>query len=219
MNSKEVGEDVAFFLYLVPIVASVAYGIYEWYEIGPGSTSMPTDAYLIVSKSPYLFLLSLAAVCVALIVELRTSVLSERAAIVTANVTRMQVLAIISLIISFAAGISVAGYGDWVGGFGNFLSGRYVLIYAFFLLGTSILISSRHFLRTFGISAIIEIIGLLLIAVSPAVIYAGLKLHLSFDASAIAALVTLAIGLALFATKGKPPGKGKAQKKQVLQTA
>lgn len=210
------GEDASFFLYLVPIVASIAYGAYEWYMIGRGSTSMPTDAYLIVSKDPYLFLLSLAAVCAAILIELRGSVIIERANVVSVNVVRMQVLAIVVLIISFAAGLSVAGYGNIAGGLANFLTGRYAIIYAFFLLGISILVSSRQFLGKVGASFITEFIGLILIALSPVVLYGGLKIHLSFTASGIAALVTLVIGLFLFASKGMTfVRKSKPGQKQV----
>jgi hypothetical protein len=212
------GEDVAFLLYLVPIVASVVYGAYEWFQIAPNSSSMPTTAYLIVSKSPYLFILSLAAVCVALIIEVRTSAIASRPAIVSANVTRMQMLALVSLFVSLVAGISAAGYGDLVTGFGNFLAGRYVLIYAFFLLGTSILISPNHFLVISNFGAILELIGLILIAISPIIIYAGLKIHLSFSESGILSLVTLIVGLILFASKGMKSGKSKPQK-QIARTA
>lgn len=215
MNSRDVGEDAAFFLYLVPIVASVAYGVYEWYMVGRGSYSMPTDAYLIVSKDPYLFLLSLVAVCAAIVIEVRGTAFNERANVVSANIARMQGLAIAVLLISFAAGLSVAGYGDVAGGLVNFLTGRYALIYAFFLLGISILVSSRQFLGSVGASFIVEFIGLLLIALSPVVLYGGVKVHLSFTDSGIAALITLAIGLFLFASKGMAFARSKGKQKQV----
>ncbi|MGH2639923.1 MAG: hypothetical protein ACRDF4_11700, partial [Rhabdochlamydiaceae bacterium] len=66
MPSKDFGEDVSFFLYLVPIVASIIYGAYEWAAISHAST-MPELAYLIVAKSQYLFLLSVVAICIGVI--------------------------------------------------------------------------------------------------------------------------------------------------------
>ena len=65
MSSKDFGEDAAFLLYLVPVVASIIYGIYEWVVTAKTST-MPSTAYLVVAKSPYLFLISIVAICVAL---------------------------------------------------------------------------------------------------------------------------------------------------------
>ena len=77
MPSKDFGEDSAFLLYLVPVVASIVYGIAEW--IAQESTStMPPAAYLIVSKSPYLFLIALVSICAAIALELRYSVPAER---------------------------------------------------------------------------------------------------------------------------------------------
>lgn len=215
MNTKDLGEDGAFFLYLVPIVASIAYGIYEWYLLGRSSGSMPSDAYLIVSKDPYLFLLSVCAICAAIVIEVRSSAFGERQNIVSANVTRLQVLAITVLIISYAAALSVAGYGDLVGGLANFLTGRYALIYAFFLLGMSILIGSRQFLGKMGGGFFSEFIGLILIAISPVVLYAGPRAHLDFTESGIAAIIVFVIGLILFASKGLFFGR-KTQKQNQL---
>ncbi len=209
------GEDAAFFLFLVPIVASIVYGVYEWYMIGRGSYSMPNDAYLIVSKDPYLFILSLAAVCAAIVIEVRSSTPGERANVVSAIVAKLQGLAIVVLIISFAAGLSVAGYGDVAGGLANFLTGRFALIYAFFLLVISILISSRQFLRSVGAAFITEFIGLLLIGLSPVVLYGGYKVHLSFTISIIAALGVLTIGLLLLASRGMAFTRGKSKQKPV----
>ena len=73
MPSKDFGEDAAFLLYLVPVVASIVYGIAEW--VAQGSTStMPPAAYLIVSKSSYLFLIALVYICAAIALELWYSV-------------------------------------------------------------------------------------------------------------------------------------------------
>ena len=107
MSSKDRGEDVAFFLYLVPIVASIIYGVYEWYTIAHTS-AMPFLAYTIVAKSEYLFLVSLVAICLAIIIEVRSTSISQREGIVKDNSTRLQILAVAVLIVSFAASLSVA---------------------------------------------------------------------------------------------------------------
>ena len=196
LDSKELGEDAAFFLYLAPLVAAVAYGVYEWYHFGPKSHSMPALAYVVVSKDPYLFLGSIAAICVGFILEVRATPFSERNNIVSANATRMQLLAVVVLIISFAAAISAAGY-DVGNGAGNFLTGRYALIFAFFLLGFSILLSPKQLLGNVKMTVAPEFVGLLLMALSPFVYYGATKLNLEFPVAAGAGIAVLIIGIAV----------------------
>jgi hypothetical protein len=157
---------------------------------------MPGFAYVVVSKSPYLFLGSLAAVCFGFIFELRSTATNDRAAIVSANTTRMQVLAIIVLVISLAAAISSANY-DFTNGVSNFLTGRYALIFAFFLLGFSILLSPKQLVGNVKINVAPEFVGLLIMAASPFVLYGAYKLHLGFRAGAIAGLGVLIIGVVI----------------------
>ncbi|MDH2902114.1 MAG: hypothetical protein PXY39_14190 [archaeon] len=194
MNSKELGEDAAFFLYLAPLVAAVAYGVYEWYLFGPKSYSMPGLAYVVVSKDPYLFLGSIVAICVGFILEVRATPFSERNNIVSANTTRMQLLAVVVMIISFAAAISAAGY-DIGNGAGNFLTGRYALIFAFFLLGFSILLSPKQLLGNVKMTVAPEFVGLLLMAMSPFAYYGATKLNLEFPLAAGAGIAVLIIGI------------------------
>lgn len=196
LDSKELGEDAAFFLYLAPIVAAVAYGVYEWYHFGPKSYSMPALAYVVVSKDPYLFLGSIAAICLGFILEVRATPFGERNNIVSANATRMQLLAVVVLILSFAAAISAAGY-DVGNGAGNFLTGRYALIFAFFLLGFSILLSPKQLLGNVKMTVAPEFVGLLLMALSPFVYYGATKLNLEFPLAAGAGIAVLIIGIAV----------------------
>jgi hypothetical protein len=196
LDSKDFGEDAAFFLYLAPIVAAIAYGVYEWYHFGPKSYSMPALAYVVVSKDPYLFLGSIAAVCVGFIIEVRGTPMGERVNIVSANSARMQLLAIIVLIISFAAAISTGGYNAGTGT-GTFLTGRYALIFAFFLLGFSILLSPKQLLGSVKLTEAPEFIGLLLMALSPFIFYGGTKLKLPLLVAGGIGIVVLIIGIAL----------------------
>jgi hypothetical protein len=200
--SKSNGEDIAFFLYLVPIVAGIAYGVYEWYEFGPHSNSMPGYAYVVVSKSPYLFLGALVAICVGFLIELRSTPVNERTTIVSANTTRMQILAIIVLVLSLAAAISASNY-NLTNGVGSFLTGRYALIFAFFLIGFSILLSPRQLVGNVKLNVAPEFVGLLVMAISPFVLYGAIKLHLPYAAAGIAALAVLVIGVAIFLSGSK----------------
>lgn len=210
MASKDTSEDAAFLLYLVPIIASIAYGIYEWVAVAPKSGAMPLVAYLIVSKSQYLFLGALAAVCLGVIVEVRGASASERGSIVFANSTRMQILAVAVLIVSLAAGDSVAGYSNVALAFTDFLRGSYAMIFAFFLLLVSILLSpSLLFGRAKIEVALVELIGMVFLAFSPLALFVALKLHLPFAAAAFVPIAVFILGLVLILGRGRITGRTK----------
>jgi hypothetical protein len=196
MDSRERGEDGAFFLYIVPVIASIIYGIYEWFNFGPKSSSMPAVAYVVVAKNEFLFLGSIIAICIGLILEVRATPIGERANTVSANSTRMQLLAVVVLIISFAAAISAGGYNVAVG-VGNFLAGRYALIFAFFLIGFSILISPKQLLGNAKATVVPEFIGLLLMALSPFVYYGATKVKLPFIVAGTSGIIVLIIGIVI----------------------
>jgi len=220
MSSKDFGEDAAFLLYLVPVVASIIYGVYEWVVTAKTST-MPSTAYLVVSKSPYLFLISVVAICLALILEVRSANLPERTGVVQANTTRLQILAVVVLIVSFLAALSTASY-DFGTAFSFFVNGRYALIYAFFLIGISLLLSPKQVLGNIRLASIPDVLGLLLIVVSPVLFYGGLKVHLGFTASSIGALLVAIIGFVLLIAGSGLFGKKKqkpATTPQVTPTA
>ena len=195
MPSKDFGEDAAFFLYLVPVVASIVYGAYEWAVVARTST-MPPTAYLIVAKSPYLFMVSLIAILAAIILEVRSANLTERNAIIQANTLRLQVLAVVVLIISFAAAISTADY-NLANAFAYFLNGRYPIIFAFFCIGISFLLTPRQIMGNAKLASLPEIAGLILLVLSPVVFYGALKIHFSFPVAFVASLIIGIIGLVL----------------------
>lgn len=213
MPSKDFGEDVAFLLYLLPVVASIIYGIVEWAAQG-GSSTMPPSAYLIVSKSPYLFLVALVSICAAIAVEVRYSTPIERTKIVQDNTRRLQILAIVVLIISYLAAFS-AGGNDFGNGFSLFINGRYALIYAFFLIGISLLLSPKQIVGNARLASIPEIGGLILLVLAPIVFYGGLKIHLPFSASFVAGLILGIIGLVLLLSGSSFVGKKRPAEKAV----
>ncbi len=220
MSSKDFGEDAAFLLYLVPVVLSIIYGAVDWAETAKSST-MPASSYLDVSKSPYLFLISLVAICLAVILEVRASSLPDRNGIVQANISRMQILAVIVLIISFIASISAGGYNLAVA-FSLFIDGRYAFIYAFFLIGLSLLLSPKQVLGNLKAASLPDILGMLLVAGAPVLFYLAVKIHLSIAASAIGSLIVGLIGIALLLFGSSLFGKKSAQpqtQKQPVSTS
>ena len=114
----------------------------------------------------------------------------------------MQILSVIVLIVALAAAISVGNY-NLGNGISVFIAGRYALIFAFSLVGISILLVPRQILGTARANAYAEILGLLLIVAAPVVLYVGLKVHLSFGASAIGGIVVGIIGILLFLNNSK----------------
>ncbi len=203
MNSKDLAEDGAFFLYLGPLIAAIAYAAYEWYTLDRTSYSMPQLAYLIVSKSQYLFLLSVVLVCLGIIVDVRGANRPERESVVSANSTRLQILGISTLVISFAAALSVVGYFDVATAFANFLNGRYALIFGFLMLGTSIILSPRQLLGRSTRGSFGEVIGLLLMAASPVVLYGLIRVHLPAIAGVAAGTLVFIFGLYLLVAGSK----------------
>ena len=202
MVSRDLGEDISFLLYFVPSVISIAYGIYEWYSVGRGSGTMPGTAYLIVSKSPYLYLISMVAVCAALVIDVASTPVNEREPVLGINAARMQILSVIVIIVSLAAAISVGGY-NLSTGFSDFIEGRYALIFSFSLVAISILLVPKQILGSARPSAYGEVLGLLLIVAAPIVLYLALKASINFDVSAILAIVVGLIGLYVYTNSSK----------------
>ena len=95
------------------------------------------------------------------------------------NARRLQILAVIVLIISYLAAFSAAG-NDLGNGFSFFVNGRYALIYAFFLIGISLLLSPKQIVGNARLASIPEIGGLILLVLAPIVFYSGLKIPPSF---------------------------------------
>jgi len=212
LPSKDFGEDAAFFLYLFPIVASIVYGAYEW-AITAKTTSMPPTAYLVVSKDPYLFLASLIAIVSALLLEVSSASIAERNGVIQANTRRLQILAVIVLIISLAAGISAGGY-NLADGFSFFINGRYAIIFAFFLVGISFLLTPRQIIGNARLTSLPEVLGLILLVLAPVSYYGGVKIHLPSSAALVLAIIVGLIGLflivsgsSLFVKKKQQPTK------------
>ena len=215
MTTEDFAEDLSFLLYLVPLAASIIYGAYEWYSISRSSADLPGLAYLIVSKSPYLFLVSVAAILAALVIEVRGTALMERIRVVESNSTRMQVLAVAVLILSFAAALSVANY-DVGNAFAVFIAGRYALIFSFGMVVLSLLLAPKQIVGSARASSLAEVIGLLLVVAAPVILYASIKIHLPFAIAAIASIVVAILGLYLFFNNTRIFGK--KQEKRSVQT-
>jgi hypothetical protein len=206
MPARDIAEDASFLLYFVPIVVSIVYGAYEWSVVSHTSSTMPVLSYLVVSKSPILYIVSIVAVCAALIIDVSSTPSAERTVVMSANASRMQILSVVVLLVSLAGALSVANY-NLANGFSFFIAGRYALIYALSILGLSILLVPRQMLGTARASSYAEILGLLLMGASPVVLYAAYKVHLGFGISAIGAIVVAILGGYLFFNNTRLFGK------------
>ncbi|HYB03842.1 MAG TPA: hypothetical protein VED17_05235, partial [Nitrososphaerales archaeon] len=100
--------------------------------------------------------------------------------------------------------------------FSLFVSGRYALIYAFFLIGISLLLAPKQVLGNFKAASLPDIVGMLLIAGAPVLFYLALKVHLRISISAIGSLIVGILGIVLLLMGptffGKKPSQPQSQK-------
>ena len=215
MPSKDFGEDAAFLLYLAPVVISIIYGAVQW-AVTAKSSTMPVEAYLIVAKSPYLFLVSLAAILLAIILEVRSTETADRSGIVEANIRRLQILAVIVLIVSFLAALDAGGF-NFIETISLFVNGRYPIIYSFFLIGLSLLLAPREVFGNLRVSSLPDLLGMLLVVGAPVLFYLGIRVHLDFAACAFGSLIVGIIGLVLLLNEKMLAPKKPAQQPQQKQ--
>lgn len=216
MPSKDFGEDAAFLLYLAPVVISIIYGAVQW-AVTAKSSTMPVEAYLIVAKSPYLFLISLAAILLAIMLEVRSTDVADRSGIVEANIRRLQILAVVVLIISFLAALD-AGGSNFTESISLFVNGRYPIIYSFFLIGLSLLLAPREVFGNLRVASIPDLLGMLLVVASPVLLYLGTRIHLDFTITAVGSLIVGIIGMVLLFNEKLLTPKKPAQQPQQKQS-
>jgi hypothetical protein len=167
MDKIEIVEDVSFLLYMVPILLNGIYALFLWFPQGIGF-ALPSEVYLKVTKDPVIFLAGFSVICIALLLETQTTPKNMRAEKVEQNISRIRILAFLSLALSIITAWSATGYSS---NFINLLSlyteGRYAMIYPALLLGFSFLI---HPSLKFGLKKShigYEVVPLILFLLSP----------------------------------------------------
>jgi hypothetical protein len=132
-----------------------------------------------VTKDPVIFLVGFSVICIALLLETQTSPKNMRAEKIEQNISRMRLLALLSLALSIITAWSATGYSS---NFINLLSiyteGMYAMIYPALLLGFSFLIhpSLKLGLKTSNI--VYEVVPLILFLLSPVSLFILWRLNL-----------------------------------------
>jgi hypothetical protein len=158
--------DVALLLYAAPFILNFVYALYLWFGSG-FSAIMPQIVYLEVTQSPYIFLLGFAAVALAVVIDFDSEPPSARKSTTAVLSRRLQLIALVSVILAFIAAWYSAG-GDLGTGVLNMVDGRYPLVFPAVLVFFSFLILPS--VRLQGANQKNLLIVILLIA-SPAALY------------------------------------------------
>ena len=158
--------DVALLLYAAPFILNFVYALYLWFGAG-FSAIMPQLVYLEVTQSPYIFLAGFAAVALAVVIDFDAEPSNTRKSATAALSRRLQIIALISVLLAFVAAWYSAS-GDLGTGVLNLVDGRYPLVFAAVLVFFSFLILPS--VRLQGANEKNLLIVLLLIA-SPVALY------------------------------------------------
>jgi hypothetical protein len=158
--------DVALLLYAAPFILNFVYALYLWFGAG-FSAIMPQIVYLEVTQSPYIFLAGFAAVALAVVIDFDSEAPSARKGATAVLSRRLQLIALVSVILAFIAAWYSAG-GDLGTGVLNLVDGRYPLVFPAVLVFFSFLILPSVRLQGANLKHLLIIV--LLIA-SPAAIY------------------------------------------------
>jgi hypothetical protein len=130
--------DVALLLYAAPFILNFVYALYLWFGAG-FSAIMPQLVYLEVTQSPYIFLAGFAAVALAVVIDFDSEPQNARKSSTAVLSRRLQLIALVSVILAFTAAWYSAG-GDLGTGVLNMVDGRYPLVFPAVLVFLSFLI-------------------------------------------------------------------------------
>lgn len=193
VTKNEVIEDVSLILYILPFIVSASYAIVLWAPIGISSV-IPAEVYFIVTRDPLIFLTGFLSILLALIIEVYAADPSLRQKIMDTGNTRLQKLAIASLILAGLTAWSAAKYGSIAAILPILLDGKYTLIYPFLLLLTSFLLGSQFRVRR-QVEALSKAYPMLLMIIAPMVPLAGSLIGIRLDVSILLSLLVFFSGL------------------------
>lgn len=196
MSSSGRYGDLSAVLYLVPFIASGAYGLYVWAGIG-FSAALPSAVYLTVTRDPYLFMAGSLAVMLAIVLDMVDTAPPQRRARLSSLGGTLQSVAVASLVLVVMAAIYANGT-SLSGAAGDVMAGRYGLIFPFVMVLLSYLITAQFRLSALANRNVLGIVALLLV---PASIYEIGRRQTAIGMGL--ALVFLLLGLGAFILPGK----------------
>jgi len=167
MSSRGKYEDVSTLLYLVPFIASGAYGLYLWFSSGI-TAILPSSAYLEVTRDPYVFLAGTFAVLLGLILDLSGTELQGRRERLVWTSGFLQKTAVACFLLSLLMAWYSNGFLDVAGAADDFVVGRYAIVFPALLFLFSYLVNPTLKL---GDARNNKFLGFLAMLAVPAVVY------------------------------------------------
>ena len=183
-------EDIAFLLYGIPIILGLGHFLLEIL-----SNQIYSESYLIVTRNPFTFILSLISVSIAMILHLQ-STSSNRNTLIAVHARRMRIVAIIIIGLSLIGAVTIADSNTNT--MNLFLTARFPILF------TSIMFLQSSFIQIpFSTSPqekkiASSLISIILIIISPGVYYLGNILQLPFIINFSIALIFIILGTILF---------------------
>jgi hypothetical protein len=166
MSSRGRYEDYSTLLYLVPFIASGAYGLFLWVQNGV-SIVLPSSVYLTVTRDPILFVIGSLAVMFGLMLEVNSTEPTARPAKLVSLGSTLQSIAVASLILVFICALYANGFTDVTGAASDFIIGKYGLVFPAMMVLLSYLITAQFRASAFGGNRkLLAVIVLLLVPVS-----------------------------------------------------
>jgi hypothetical protein len=167
MSSRGRYEDASTLLFLVPFIASGAYGIYLWASAGL-TPVFPASAYLEVTRDPYVFLAGIFAVLVGVMLDLSGVEPQKRRERLAWTSGYLQKTAAACFILSLLMAWYANGFLDIGGAADDFVVGRYSIVFPALLFLFSYLVNPSLKL---GGAASYKFLGFLAMLAVPAVVY------------------------------------------------
>lgn len=191
MEGAEPREDVGFLLSFVPFVASAAYALALWVPRGLSGV-LPPEIFLSVTKDPVVFLVGYGAPLVGGIFEVRAA--QKPAEKVEAVARRLQLLALLSLILALLMAWYTTGYGPAGVALGLLVAGRYALLFPAALLLTSLGLGLAK-TRDIDRKAVVTVGAVALLIASAIVLFTGSQTPAPWPLVVAAAAVLLVAGI------------------------
>lgn len=186
----DIVEDIAFLLYGIPIILGLGNFLLEIL-----SNQIYSESYLIATRNPFTFILSLISVSVAMILHLQ-STSSNRNTLIAVHARRMRIIAIIIIGLSLIGAITLADSNTNT--IDLFLTARFPILF------TSIMFLQSSFIQIpFSTSPqekkiVSSLVSIIIIIISPGVYYLGNILQLPFIINLSIALICIIAGTILF---------------------
>jgi len=192
LPKMESAENLSFLLYLMPIVMTAGYTLVLWASKGL-TLNIPLDVYLSITKNPYLFLVGLTSVSLAVLVDVYGSSKEKRYSKLQENHRQIQILATICLISVVFCLWNVIGFSINSKFIQILLEGKYSLLFPLLLFIQSLLINPN--LETkIKPKSLIENLSIILILGSPIILYILWRFSLSWVVTVSIAMLCLVAG-------------------------